>query len=244
MSNAAASKIDPLYTKMSGRVFLSPAPCKELCIPVLLGIWTHPEWMPFFEEVISKSEYDRLCGKIKLCLESHGIPKWKNACGMTMFCCLPCGFWACWSIIRENKACENELHKICEEFNGARFELPKTRSQPTGYGDQQTFDQHGHPLLKTFDEDEEGRNGVVCPSWPPPCAYVILKVPEGVDLRMVWPRSPAYLATFSAKVKQHLRESNQSETGKPVPACAQCGQDVGPGKCCSNCGARSEPELV
>ena len=90
---------------------------------------------------------------------------------------MPCGCWAYWHIARELKAAQNELDKICQEFNGAHAELTKLplHQSTTGYGDQQTFDQYGHPLLQMLGEDpEDGRGGVVCPIWPPRGLNIIL----------------------------------------------------------------------
>ncbi|KAL1510311.1 hypothetical protein AB1Y20_006631 [Prymnesium parvum] len=59
-----------------GRVFLPPAPSAELHINFGWNVQNgqlYPEWVPIFEEAISKKDYDALVSKIRDYLDKNAI---------------------------------------------------------------------------------------------------------------------------------------------------------------------------
>ncbi len=188
--------------------------------------------MPLFGEAISKADYESLIAKIKAHIEANAIPMWQVACGMCPPTCLVGG--ACYVYLKAS-AITRDLGKIGEEFDGARVELFQA-TYPTGFGNQQAYDQYGQPLMKMFG-GSKSRAGQMKPCWPPLGYSIILKAPRSFDLRNVWPGVSQSAA--SLQIPAHV------SMGPPVAAaggaafCSQCGVHLEAGaKFCAKCGAR------
>jgi hypothetical protein len=218
-----------------GRVFLPPAPSKELHINVgwnTVGNQAFPEWMPLFGEAISKDDYDKLIAKIKEHLDANSIPMWQVYCGIMP----PTGMIGgiCY-LYWKASAITKELRKIGDEFNGARVELYQA-TYPTGFGDLQAYDQWGQAPMKAFGESHQ-----VKPCWPPLGYNIILKAPTSFDLRSVWPGVSQGAANVQIPVPMSMQTPAAASVSGPASDavfCSECGNRLKAGaKFCAKCGA-------
>ena len=130
-----------------GRVFLPPAPSAELHINIgwnTIGNQAYPEWMPIFQEAISKEDYDRMIIKIKAYLDEHAMPM---NCVCVACLCWPCGLPYLYA---KSSNITSALQRIGNEFSGARVKLSQM-TVPTGMtADLMAFDQYGQAPMYMF----------------------------------------------------------------------------------------------
>ena len=194
--------------------------------------------MPLFGEAISKADYESLIAKIKAHLEANAMKLWLIYCAM----CAPCCVGLCY-VYPKASALTRELGKIGEDFDGACVELVQI-SYPTGFGNQQAYDQYGQPLM-TMMGGTQHRAGEMKPCWPPLGYNIILKAPRSFDLRNVWPGVSQQQSAAGLQIPAQV--SMGPPAGAPAGAaagaaafCSQCGVHLeAGGKFCIKCGAAS-----
>ena len=123
--------------------------------------------MLLFGEAISKADYESLIAKIKAHMEANAMKMWLGYWGMIdSMTSLTCCVGACY-MYHKASALTRELGKIGDEFDGARVELVQL-TYPTGFGNQQTYDQYGQPLMTMMGGDQRPRGrdeAVLASSW-------------------------------------------------------------------------------
>lgn len=169
-----------------GRVFLPPAPSNELYINIGWSmrdqqIW--PEWMPIFESMISKKDYDEMIGEMKTLMDDKSIhPALKYAARTPCFCVCLCPI-----VIPMALDITKSMKTIGDMYNGADVKLVRATRPTANTEDMQGWDQYGKPCENAF-----GENACMLSCWPPLGYNIVLKAPQeapqGVDIRSTWPK--------------------------------------------------------
>ena len=205
-----------------GRVFLPPAPSQELHINIgwhFANAQTYPEWMPIFEEAISKAEYDALIGKIKGYLEKNKVDAGLPLCGMFTVCCFGIGCCILGYVASKASQITNDLKKIAEEHSGARIELVQYAPATARTAETMGVDQYGQPCIAGGSGRRRGP-AQTRPVWPPLGYNIVLKAPASFDLRSVWPK-PTDIASS-------IQVPTATTTGVPVTASVAVAPDPAP----------------
>jgi len=145
-----------------------------------------PEWLPIFEPSISKISYDTMISKMKAHMDEKSMDARLILCSVYFFLCGGC--LACFSIISRAKDIKKNLKNIGDEYNGAKVELSQMCTPTALTEEAQGWDQYGNPCQKAFNVNKHRSETKSC--WPPLGYNIILKAPEGVDIRSAWPKGP------------------------------------------------------
>ena len=194
-----------------GRVFLPPAPSANLHINIGWSATDgqkYPEWMPIFQEAISKEDYDSLISKIKDYLSANSINACLPMCAVTTMSC-GVGCFVCCYLAAAGTKITGDLKKIGEEFPGASVTLCQMTTPTAQTPDAMAFDQWGVPCQQVFGQGKHSR-GQLKPCWPPLGYNIILRAPSSFDLRSVWPKN------MSSPVRAPIPCHDTSLPGRPV----------------------------
>ena len=190
----------PIDKTYMGRVYLAPAPSQELYINIGWN-WVngqmYPEWMPIFEEAISKEEYDTLIGKIKSYLDENNLDPSLRSCGYRSAGCCCIGVCILCHLSSQTNRITNDVKKISEENAGACVAYVQNPTPTALTAEAMGVDQSGLPMI----------------IWPPLGFNIILKAPATFDMRSVWPK-PIGLAQVADAIV------HATTTGVPVTAAA------------------------